>query len=173
MGRSAYRTSYATEVTEARIGEEVTVAGWVDRRRDHGGVAFIDLRDRSGLVQVVIYDEEVARPLRSEFVVQVKGMVRARPEGNDNDHLTTGHVEIVADAITVLSKSDALPFQVSTALENESENKLPGEDVRLRYRYLDLRRPSMQQAIRLRAKMNKAARAALDDMDFAKSRRPP
>lgn len=79
MGRSAYRTSYATEVTEARIGEEVTVAGWVDRRRDHGGVAFIDLRDRSGLVQVVIYDEEVARPLRSEFVVQVRGMVRARP----------------------------------------------------------------------------------------------
>ena len=172
MGHSAYRTSYATEVTEARIGEEVTVAGWVDRRRDHGGVAFIDLRDRSGLVQIVIYDEEVARPLRSEFVIQVRGKVRARPEGNDNEHLSTGHVEIVADAITVLSRSDALPFQVSTALENESENRLPGEDVRLKYRYLDLRRPSMQHAIRLRAKMNKAARAALDDMDFCEIETP-
>lgn len=172
MGHSAYRTSYATEVTEARIGEEVTVAGWVDRRRDHGGVAFIDLRDRSGLVQIVIYDEEVARPLRSEFVIQVKGKVRARPEGNDNDHLSTGHVEIVADAITVLSRSDALPFQVSTALENESENRLPGEDVRLKYRYLDLRRPAMQRTIRLRAKMNKAARAALDDMDFCEIETP-
>ncbi|MEK0306754.1 aspartate--tRNA ligase [Bifidobacterium favimelis] len=172
MGQSAYRTSCATGVTEAEIGQKVTVAGWVDRRRDHGGVAFIDLRDRTGLIQIVIYDEEVARPLRSEFVIQVTGQVRARPEGNDNAHLATGHIEIVADEVKVLSRSEALPFQVSTALENESENKLPGEDVRLRYRYLDLRRPSMQHSIRMRARMNKAARAALDDMDFCEIETP-
>ncbi|WP_229133149.1 aspartate--tRNA ligase [Bifidobacterium mizhiense] len=172
MGQSAYRTSYATDVTQDMVGRQVTVAGWVDRRRDHGGVAFIDLRDRSGLVQIVIYDEEEARPLRSEYVIQVTGKVRERPEGNDNEHLSTGHIEIVADKIEVLSKSAALPFQVSTALENEAENKLPGEDVRLRYRYLDLRRPSMQRNIRLRAAMNRAARAALDKMDFCEIETP-
>ena len=172
MGQSAYRTSYATDVTEDMVGRQVTVAGWVDRRRDHGGVAFIDLRDRSGLVQIVIYDEEEARPLRSEYVIQVTGKVRERPEGNDNEHLSTGHIEIVADKIEVLAKSAALPFQVSTALENEAENKLPGEDVRLRYRYLDLRRPSMQRNIRLRAAMNRAARAALDRMDFCEIETP-
>ncbi|WP_445339149.1 aspartate--tRNA ligase [Bifidobacterium sp. ESL0822] len=172
MGQSAYRTSYATDVTEDMVGRQVTVAGWVDRRRDHGGVAFIDLRDRSGLVQIVIYDEEEARPLRSEYVIQVTGKVRERPEGNDNEHLSTGHIEIVADRIEVLAKSAALPFQVSTALENEAENKLPGEDVRLRYRYLDLRRPSMQRNIRLRAAMNRAARAALDKMDFCEIETP-
>ena len=172
MGQSAYRTSYATDVTQDMVGRQVTVAGWVDRRRDHGGVAFIDLRDRSGLVQIVIYDEEEARPLRSEYVIQVTGKVRERPEGNDNEHLSTGHIEIVADKIEVLAKSAALPFQVSTALENEAENKLPGEDVRLRYRYLDLRRPSMQRNIRLRAAMNRAARAALDKMDFCEIETP-
>ena len=172
MGQSAYRTSYATDVTQDMVGRQVTVAGWVDRRRDHGGVAFIDLRDRSGLVQIVIYDEEEARPLRSEYVIQVTGKVRERPEGNDNEHLSTGHIEIVADKIEVLAKSAALPFQVSTALENEAENKLPGEDVRLRYRYLDLRRPSMQRNIRLRAAMNRAARAALDMMDFCEIETP-
>ncbi len=172
MGQSAYRTSYATDVTEDMVGRQVTVAGWVDRRRDHGGVAFIDLRDRSGLVQIVIYDEEEARPLRSEYVIQVTGNVRERPEGNDNEHLSTGHIEIVADKIEVLARSAALPFQVSTALENEAENKLPGEDVRLRYRYLDLRRPSMQRNIRLRAAMNRAARAALDKMDFCEIETP-
>lgn len=172
MGQSAYRTSYATDVTQDMVGRQVTVAGWVDRRRDHGGVAFIDLRDRSGLVQIVIYDEEEARPLRSEYVIQVTGKVRERPEGNDNEHLSTGHIEIVADKIEVLAKSAALPFQVSTALENEAENKLPGEDVRLRYRYLDLRRPSMQRSIRLRAAMNRSARAALDKMDFCEIETP-
>ncbi|RBP99545.1 aspartate--tRNA ligase [Bifidobacterium xylocopae] len=172
MSQSAYRTHYATQVTESEIGSKVTVAGWVDRRRDHGGVAFIDLRDRTGLVQVVVYDEEIARPLRSEYVIEVKGEVRARPEGNDNVHLSTGHIEIVAEDITVLAKSEALPFQVSTALENEAENQLPGEDIRLKYRYLDLRRPSMQSNIRLRSRMNAAARAALDRMDFCEIETP-
>ena len=172
MSQTAYRTHHATEVTEALVGEQVTLAGWVDRRRDHGGVAFVDLRDSSGLVQVVINDEEMARPLRSEFVIRVNGTVRLRPEGNENEHLATGKVEVVARSIEILAKSDALPFQVSTALENESENKLPGEDVRLKYRYLDLRRPSMQRNIKLRSDMAKAARQALDEMGFTEVETP-
>ncbi|KAA8820071.1 aspartate--tRNA ligase [Bifidobacterium vespertilionis] len=172
MGQTAYRTHHATDVTEALVGQKVTLAGWVDRRRDHGGVAFIDLRDNTGLVQVVIYDEEMARPLRSEFVIQVTGDVRLRPDGNENTHLATGKIEVVAESITVLAKADALPFQVSTALENESENKLPGEDVRLKYRYLDLRRPSMQHNLKLRSEMTKAARHALEEMDFTEVETP-
>ena len=172
MSQTAYRTHHAVEVTEALVGQKVTIAGWVDRRRDHGGVAFVDVRDNTGLVQVVIYDEETARPLRSEFVVQITGEVRLRPDGNENDHLETGKIEIVAQTVTVLAKSDALPFQVSTALENESENKLPSEDVRLKYRYLDLRRPSMQRNLKLRSNMAKAARHALEDMDFTEVETP-
>ena len=172
MSQTAYRTHHATEVTEALVGQKVTLAGWVDRRRDHGGVAFIDLRDNSGLVQIVIYDEEMARPLRSEFVIQVTGEVRLRPDGNENTHLATGKIEVVVETIDVLAKSDALPFQVSTALENESENKLPGEDVRLKYRYLDLRRPSMQHNLKLRSDMAKAARHALEEMDFTEVETP-
>ena len=122
MSQTAYRTHHATEVTEALVGQKVTLAGWVDRRRDHGGVAFIDLRDSTGLVQVVIYDEDMARPLRSEFVIQITGEVRLRPDGNENTHLATGKIEVVAETIEILAKSDALPFQVSTALENESES---------------------------------------------------
>jgi aspartyl-tRNA synthetase len=172
MSQTAYRTHHATDVTEALIGQKVTLAGWVDRRRDHGGVAFIDLRDSTGLVQIVIYDEEVARPLRSEFVVQVVGEVRERPEGNENEHLSTGKVEVVVENLTVLAKADALPFQVSTALENEAENRLPGEDVRLKYRYLDLRRPGMQRNLKLRSDMARAARHALEDMDFTEVETP-
>ena len=172
MGHTAYRTHHAAEVTEELVGRRVTLAGWVDRRRDHGGVAFIDLRDSTGLVQVVIYDEEIARPLRSEFVVQLTGDVRLRPEGNENEHLATGKVEVVVNTLTVLAKSDALPFQVSTALENESENVLPSEDVRLKYRYLDLRRPTMQRNLKLRSDMMRAARHALEDMDFTEVETP-
>ncbi|MDN6025771.1 aspartate--tRNA ligase [Bifidobacterium mongoliense] len=172
MSQTAYRTYHATEVTEQLIGEEVTLAGWVDRRRDHGGVAFIDLRDSTGLVQIVINDEEIARPLRSEFVIQVIGKVRLRPDGNENVHLKTGKIEVVVKELKVLAKSDALPFQVSTVLENESENKLPGEDVRLAYRYLDLRRPEMQRNLKLRSDMTRAARHALEDMDFTEVETP-
>ena len=96
MSQTAYRTHHATEVTEALVGQKVTLAGWVDRRRDHGGVAFIDLRDSTGLVQVVIYDEDMARPLRSEFVIQITGEVRLRPDGNENTHLATGKIEITS-----------------------------------------------------------------------------
>lgn len=172
MTSTAYRTHSVNEIGEATVGQTVTLSGWVDRRRDHGGVAFIDLRDATGLVQVVIYDEEVARPLRSEFVVQVSGEVRERPEGNENEHLTTGKVEVVAKDLKILAKSAALPFQVSTALENESNAALPGEDIRLKYRYLDLRRPAMQRTLKLRANMIKAARAALDGMDFTEVETP-
>mgnify|MGYP000718352781 CR=1 FL=1 len=114
----------------------------------------------------------MARPLRSEFVIQITGEVRLRPDGNENTHLATGKIEVVAETIEILAKSDALPFQVSTALENESENKLPGEDVRLKYRYLDLRRPSMQYNLKLRSDMAKAARHALEDMDFTEVETP-
>lgn len=173
MSQTAYRTHHATEVTEALVGQKVTLAGWVDRRRDHGGVAFIDLRDATGLVQVVIYDEDMARPLRSEFVIQVTGDVRLRPDGNENTHLATGKIEVVAESIEVLAKADALPFQVSTALENESENKLPGEDVRLKYRYLDLRRPSMQHNLKLRSDMAKALAMRLRTWTSPRSRPRP
>lgn len=172
MSQTAYRTHHATEVDESLVGQQVTLAGWVDRRRDHGGVAFVDLRDASGLVQVVINDEEVARPLRSEFVIQVTGKVRLRPEGNENERLATGRIEVVSEHIEILAKSQALPFQVSTALESESENTLPGEDVRLKYRYLDLRRPSMQRNLKLRSDVSRAARRALDDMNFTEVETP-
>lgn len=170
--QTAYRTHHVDEVNESLAGQKVTIAGWVDRRRDHGGVAFLDVRDASGLVQVVVYDEELARPLRSEFVVQVTGDVRLRPEGNENDHLATGKVEIVADSIEVLAKSAALPFQVSTALANETEQQLPGEETRLKYRYLDLRRPQMQANLKLRSDMARAARHALEEMDFTEVETP-
>ncbi|WP_018143625.1 aspartate--tRNA ligase [Alloscardovia criceti] len=172
MSQTAYRTHHATDVTEELIGSTVTISGWVDRRRDHGGVAFIDLRDASGLVQVVINDEETARPLRSEFVVSVTGLVRQRPEGNENDHLVTGKVEIVAEKIEILAKSAALPFQVSTSLENESETQLPSDEIRLKYRYLDLRRPQMHKNLLMRSAMSKAARKALDEMGFTEVETP-
>ncbi|MFD0704930.1 aspartate--tRNA ligase [Alloscardovia venturai] len=172
MSQTAYRTHHAHDVTESLIGSAVTLSGWVDRRRDHGGVAFVDLRDASGLVQVVINDEEMARPLRSEFVIEVTGLVRERPEGNENAHLDTGKVEVVAEKIEVLAKSQALPFQVSTSLENESETQLPSDDVRLKYRYLDLRRPQMHKNLLMRSAMTKAARKALDEMGFTEVETP-
>lgn len=172
MSQTAYRTHHATDITEELLGERVKLSGWVDRRRDHGGVAFIDLRDSTGLIQVVIDDEEMARPLRNEFVIEVEGKVRLRPEGNANDHLATGRFEVVADTIDILAKSDALPFQVSTALANEVETKLPGEETRLKYRYLDLRRPAMQRNLKLRSDMARAARRVLDSMGFTEVETP-
>src|SRR5690606_20358929 len=143
------------------IGTTVTLTGWVDRRRDHGGVAFVDLRDASGIAQVVIRDEEIAHPLRSEFVLQVTGEVGKRPEGNENPALATGEIEVVASDVVVLNTAAALPFQVSTGASEESG--VVGEETRLKYRYLDLRRPAPAHALRLRAKVNQAARRVLDD----------
>ena len=151
------RTHTAGSLRAEHIGTTVTLTGWVDRRRDHGGVAFIDLRDASGIAQVVIRDEGVAHGLRNEYVLRVTGEVGMRPEGNENTGLATGAVEVTASDVVVLNESAPLPFQVSTALDEQV-----GEEARLRYRYLDLRRPALAHAMRLRAKVSAAARRVLD-----------
>ena len=161
------RTHTAGSLRAEHIGTTVTLTGWVDRRRDHGGVAFIDLRDASGIAQVVIRDETVAHGLRNEYVLQVTGAVGARPEGNENPHLATGAIEVVADKVVVLNEAAPLPFQVSSALD-----ETVGEETRLKYRYLDLRRPAPAHAIRLRSKVNQAARRVLDAHDFVEIETP-
>jgi aspartyl-tRNA synthetase len=156
------RTHYCGQVNEARIGQTVTLAGWVHRRRDHGGVIFIDLRDREGLVQIVCDPDAPAlfaeaEKLRNEFVVRITGLVRARPAGTVNANLASGKIEILAREIELLNRSEPLPFQLD---ENVSE------EVRLKYRYLDLRRDVMAQRLRLRHKVTRAMRAYLDDAGF-------
>lgn len=163
------RTHPAGSLRAEHVGQTVTLTGWVDRRRDHGGVAFIDLRDASGIAQVVIRDEAVAHPLRAEFVLQVTGTVGARPDGNENTNLATGAIEVVAENVVVLNESAPLPFQVSTALDGTEQI---GEEARLRYRYLDLRRPAPAAALRMRAKANAAARRVLDAHDFVEIETP-
>ena len=165
------RTHDAGSLRADHIGQTVTLTGWVDRRRDHGGVAFIDLRDASGIAQVVIRDEAVAHPLRSEFVLRVTGEVSARPDGNENSNLATGMIEVIASEVETLNESAPLPFQVSTALA-ETESDSVGEEARLRHRYLDLRRPAPAQAMRLRAAVNRAARAVLDEAGFVEVETP-
>ncbi len=157
------RTHHCGELREAHVGETVTLCGWVHRRRDHGGVIFLDLRDRSGLVQVV-YDPEareafaVAERVRSEYVLQVRGRVRRRPEGTENPKLPTGTVEVVGEALEILNRAEALPFQ----LDEEDV----GEEVRLRHRYLDLRREAMRDRLLLRARVTAALRRFLDARGF-------
>ena len=163
------RTHTAGSLRAEDIGTTVTLTGWVDRRRDHGGVAFIDLRDASGVAQVVIRDEAVAHPLRAEFVLQVTGEVSRRPEGNENTNLATGQIEVVAAEVVVLNESAPLPFQVSTALDG---TETIGEEARLKHRYLDLRRPAPARALRLRAKANAAARRVLDAQEFVEIETP-
>ena len=161
------RTHTAGSLRAEHIGQTVTLTGWVDRRRDHGGVAFIDLRDASGIAQVVIRDESVAHGLRNEYVLQVTGEVGRRPEGNENPNLATGAVEVTAAGVVVLNEAAPLPFQVSSALDEQI-----GEEARLKYRYLDLRRPAPAAALRLRAKANAAARRVLDAQDFVEIETP-
>ncbi|MFY9262933.1 MAG: aspartate--tRNA ligase [Actinomycetaceae bacterium] len=161
------RTRMAGTLRREDIGSTVTLAGWVDRRRDHGGIAFIDLRDASGIAQVTIR-AEVAHELRSEYVIQVTGVVNERPEGNANASIPTGEIEVEADDVVVLNTAAALPFQVSDHAEEANVN----EEVRLRYRYLDLRRSYEQQALRLRAKVSQAARRVLDNHDFVEVETP-
>ncbi|MBF0940713.1 MAG: Asp-tRNA(Asn)/Glu-tRNA(Gln) amidotransferase GatCAB subunit C, partial [Schaalia georgiae] len=151
------------------IGQTVTLTGWVDRRRDHGGVAFIDLRDASGIAQVVVRDESVAHELRSEFVLKVTGEVVARPEGNENPNLPTGAIEVMGDDIEILNPSAPLPFQVSSHAEDSGS---AGEEVRLKYRYLDLRREPEQRALRLRSMVSRAARDTLYAHDFVEIETP-
>ena len=162
------RTRTAGSLRASDIGQVVTLTGWVDRRRDHGGVAFIDLRDASGIAQVVIR-EEIAHDLRAEYVLAVTGEVSTRPEGNANPNLPTGEIEVVVSDVKILNASAPLPFQVSDHAEDAGQ---VGEEARLRYRYLDLRRSAMQHAIRLRAKVSQAARRVLDSHDFVEIETP-
>jgi aspartyl-tRNA synthetase len=138
------RTHEAGTLRAAAAGQQVTLAGWVARRRDHGGVVFIDLRDASGIVQVVLRQEDVAHDLRAEFCVLVTGTVQRRPSGNENPELPTGDVEISASAVEVLSEADPLPFPIEGGADLN-------EEVRLRYRYLDIRRADMAAALRARS----------------------
>ena len=138
------RTHEAGTLRTSHAGQQVTLAGWVARRRDHGGVVFIDLRDASGVAQIVIRQDELAHDLRAEFCVRVTGEVRRRPAGNENPDLPTGEVEVAVSELEVLAESDPLPFPVEGAGELS-------EDVRLRYRYLDIRRPEMAAALRARS----------------------
>src|SRR5919202_6655290 len=158
------RTHDAGTLRASDAGSTVTLAGWVATRRDHGGVTFIDLRDASGVVQVVVRDEQ-AHQLRNEWVVAVTGEVRPRPEGNVNALIPTGEVEVVADDLTVLNEAAPLPFQVD-------EHAEVGEEARLRYRYLDLRRPAQSAALRLRSRVNRAARETLYDQGFVEVETP-
>ena len=157
------RSHYCGHLNASHIGQEVEICGWVHRRRDHGGVIFIDLRDREGLVQVV-YDPDIpdvfaiAEQVRSEFVLRVKGRVRRRPEGTENPNMPTGEVEVLGLDLEVLNRAETPPIQ----LDDEDTS----EELRLRYRYIDLRRPRMQEHIRLRARVTRALRGYLDGQGF-------
>ena len=156
------RNEFCGQVTEKYLNQQVEVCGWVGNRRDHGGVIFIDLRDHTGLVQVVVEPDneaafKIADDARYEYCLRVTGTVRNRPEGQNNDKLATGKIEVVVDKYQVLNPSKPLPFMLD-------EN--PGENIRLQYRYLDLRRENMQHNMRLRSKLTHALRNHLHQGDF-------
>jgi aspartyl-tRNA synthetase len=156
------RTHYCGQVNEKLIGQTAEVAGWVHRRRDHGGIIFVDLRDREGLLQVVFDPDATevfreAERLRNEFVIRVKGRVRERPQGTVNAHLASGRVELLAGELELLNRSEPLPFQLDEQV---------GEEVRLKYRYLDLRREVMSERLRLRHRLTRAMRGFLDAHGF-------
>ena len=165
------RSCYCAEVDEARVGSVITLAGWVQRRRDHGGLIFIDLRDRSGLVQLVFNPEDnhelhaMAHELRSEYVLAVEGKVRARPEGTVNPELKTGAVEVVVEELCILNDSEPLPFMI----EDDAEVT---ENLRLKYRYLDLRRPALQKRLMLRHAVTMAVRNFLSENGFLEIETP-
>ena len=161
------RSHGAGTLRSSNIGQTVTLAGWVARRRDHGGVAFIDLRDATGNVQVVISDEAVAGSLRAEWCVVVKGTVAKRPQGNENLGIPTGEIEVVCDSLEVLSEAAPLPFPVDSG-----ENVNVSEEVRLKYRYLDLRREAPSKALRLRSKVTSVIRSVMDDEGFLEIETP-
>ena len=161
------RTHDAGALRASDAGQTVSLAGWVARRRDHGGVAFIDLRDATGSVQVVIRDEALAGSLRAEWCLQIKGEVVLRPDGNANTSNPTGAIEVMGDDIVVLSESAALPFPVDSG--NDSEIS---EEVRLKYRYLDLRREKPAANMRLRSKVTSTIRRVMEDLDFLEIETP-
>jgi aspartyl-tRNA synthetase len=157
------RSHYCGQVTEAFLDQEVTLCGWAHRRRDHGGVIFIDLRDREGLVQIVIDPDTPAafanaERVRNEYVLRVTGRVRRRPEGTENPNLPTGAIEVLARDVEMLNRSEPLPFQ----LDDDDTS----EEVRLRYRYIDLRRPVMQERLRLRTRVISTLRRFLEQQGF-------
>ena len=158
------RSHFCGELNESNIDENVTLCGWVHRRRDHGGVIFLDLRDRDGIAQVV-YDPDaeesfgIAEGVRSEFVVLVNGRVRRRPEGTINKEMATGHIEVLGTELTILNASETPPIQLDEHME-------AGEDVRLKYRYIDLRRPEMADRLRFRSKVGNIIRNFLDSNGF-------
>lgn len=161
------RSHLAGELRSSQIGEIVRLAGWVARRRDHGGVAFIDLRDSSGNVQIVISDEKVAGSLRAEWCVLATGKIAKRPEGNENPNIPTGEIEVICSELEVLSEAAALPFPVDSG-----EKVNVSEEIRLKYRYLDLRREEQSRALRLRSKVTSEIRSAMDELGFLEIETP-
>lgn len=159
------RTHECGSLRKSDAESQVTLTGWVARRRDHGGIAFLDLRDASGVVQVVVSDEAVAHELRNEFCLQITGTVRIRPEGNENSELPTGEIEVDSTTVNVLSKSAPLPFPID-------DNINVGEETRLKYRYLDLRRASAGNALRMRSEVNRLAREVLSERNFVEIETP-
>ncbi len=164
------RSHYCGEVIENLIGQTVKICGWVQKRRDHGGVIFIDLRDREGLVQVVFEPEfkdfKLAESLRGEFVIEVEGLVRIRPQGQENLNLKTGKIEVLVQSLKILNTAKTIPFPL------DSHHQTISEEVRLKYRYLDLRRPQMQERLMLRAKMNNFVRNYLSEKKFIEVETP-
>ena len=158
------RSNYCGELNESFVGQQVEIGGWVHRRRDHGGVIFLDLRDREGLAQVVFAPDTVeafalAETVRNEFVVKVTGLVRPRPDGTSNSGLGTGAIEVLGKQLEILNAAATPPFQLD-------EHASVGEDIRLRYRYVDLRRPEMTERLRFRSKVTNTVRNFLDDNGF-------
>ena len=159
------RSHYCGDLNREQVGQEVSLSGWVHRRRDHGGVIFIDLRDRSGLIQVVIDPDNpetfrLAEQARSEFVLRVEGRVRPRPEGTENPDMPTGEVEVLARVLTILNSSETPPIQL------DDHGRDAAEELRLRYRYIDLRRPEMQERLRQRSRITRNLRNFLDAHGF-------
>ena len=161
------RTHGAGTLRASHVGQSVTLAGWVARRRDHGGVAFIDFRDATGWVQVVIRDEKIAGALRAEWCLKITGEVVARPSGNENSAVPTGAIEVMGDDVTILSEASALPFPVDSGDDVEIS-----EEVRLKYRYLDLRREGPASNLRLRSKVTSTIRRVMEDEAFLEIETP-
>jgi len=163
------RSHYCGQINESLLGETISLCGWAQRRRDHGGVIFIDLRDREGLVQVVFDPDNadafaVAEGVRNEYVLRIEGKVRKRPAGTENPHLATGAVEVLGASLDVLNPAEPLPFQLDEADV--------GEGVRLKYRYLDLRGDFMHRNIRLRHAVTRTLRRYLEDHGFVEIETP-
>ena len=161
------RTHGAGTLRASHVGQSVTLAGWVARRRDHGGVAFIDFRDATGWVQVVIRDEKIAGALRAEWCLKITGEVVARPSGNENSAVPTGAIEVMGDDVTILSEASALPFPVDSGEDVEIS-----EEVRLKYRYLDLRREGPAANLRLRSKVTSTIRRVMEEETFLEIETP-